>query len=238
MRTFAMSTPSNMRRILNGSAGMPAWHAWQTGSLSRSKRSTGSRLRVGMSTVHASAVQPASSARLSMRCVRRPVRRRVELEPTRPAARRGDVLDGEVRDGREDLQRVLALGGARDGDFAFGVEHELRADGAEEDRRAQALAEHLDGHVDGADVDEAPRPQADLREPGAVRGDRAEVVGALRDVRVVAGVELVRAARSRSPRRSRLASGLVMTPSKSSAPESTASSWARAAVAASVPPRP
>ncbi len=95
---------------------------------------------------------------------RRPVRRRVELKPTRPAARRRDVLDGEVRDGREYLQRVLALGRARDGDFALGVEHELRADGAEHDRRAQALAEHVDGQIDGADVDEPPRPQADLLE--------------------------------------------------------------------------
>ena len=164
MRTFVMSTPSNMRRILNGSAGMPAWHAWQAASVVAVEALERSRLRVGMSTVHASAVQPASSARFSMRSRRRPVRRRIELEPTRPAARRRNVLDGQVRDRRQYLQRVLALGRARDGDFAFGMEHELRADGAQHDRRAQALAEHVDGEIDGADVDEPPRPEADLLE--------------------------------------------------------------------------
>ena len=114
-----------------------------------------------------------------------PVRRRIELEPDRRAARLAHVLDRVVRDGREHLERVLRLRRARDGDLALGMERLLRADGAEQDRRRVPLAEELDRHVDLRDVDEPLRPELDLLEARSVRRDRAEVVGALRHVRVV-----------------------------------------------------
>ena len=114
-----------------------------------------------------------------------PVARRVELEPDRRAARLAHVLDRVVGDSRQHLERVLRFRRARDRDFAVGMKRLLRADGAEQDRRRVALAEELDGHVDVRDVDEPLRSELDLLEPFAVRRDRAEVVGALRHVRVV-----------------------------------------------------
>jgi hypothetical protein len=126
---------------------------------------------------------------LQQSLVRGPVRQRVELQPARRAARGGHVLDGQARDRREHLQSVLRLRGTRDGHFAFGVEHLLCADGAEEDRCVEALAEHFHREIHVPDVDEPARPQAELLERRAVRRDRAEVVGALGDVGVVARVQ-------------------------------------------------
>ena len=231
---FVMSTPSNMCRNGRTACRRARGNAWQRGSAARlPKRADGSRLRAGMSTVSASAVQPARSARLIMPSVASQCRSGVELEPDRRAARGRHVLDGEVRDRREDLERVLGLRGARDGDLAFGVEHLLRADGAEEDRRRVALAEDLDRHVDVGDVDEPLRPKPDLLEAVAVSRDRAEVVGALRHVRVVAAGTALRITGSKSQTFS-ASSGLLMRSVHSSAPDSTASSCAAICAAAAM----
>ena len=60
-----MFTPSNMGRMAKVPVNLE-WQTWQLGSFAGSKRPTSSRLRDGMSTVHATAVQPASSARFNM----------------------------------------------------------------------------------------------------------------------------------------------------------------------------
>src|SRR5262249_32004687 len=97
------------------------------------------------STVTATARPPAFSARFTMAAV---ASGGVKLVPDRLAARAGHVLDPEARAGRQNLQMVADLGGARGGDLALVVEGSLAADRREHDRACIFHPEDLGRHVD------------------------------------------------------------------------------------------
>jgi hypothetical protein len=109
--------------------------------------------------------------------------RPVELEPARrPAAGRGDLLQGEVRVGAGDQRHADGRRGARRRQLAVLVDDLLHADRGEQQRRRHRRAEQLQREVARGDVAQHPRHDPAPLEGGPVGVHRVLGAGAGEDV--------------------------------------------------------
>src|SRR5262249_17911074 len=157
-----------------------SWQALQSRVSVGRRRNRVSWLRpLARSTVTATARQPAFSARFTMACPTSPLLGAQNWYPIGLPARGTQVLAPEAGGGRQNLQMVADLGGARGGDLALVVEGSLAADRREHDRACVFHPEDLGRHVDLADVDQPARTELEFQ--------KALAIGAQRDLVVDAG---------------------------------------------------